>query len=208
MYTRLHWTMKGKPRSQFGNGWLFDNVKKSEELFQNGNDIITFNKKLSRQTFLSLTAALYMSIYTSFFSYHHNTPSPAPVPSFSSILPHPHPPLQHSLSLQPINNIFLPSTLSTMQNGMFWNFPILERNGDTNGSDIRRISRYVALLADLGGISSENEAVRSTLDPCFLRGRLVAGKRDVNVAACECYPSVFIPAISRWVVLRAPGGGV
>lgn len=48
----------------------------------------------------------------------------------------------------------------------------------------------MALLTDLGGISSENEAVRSTLDPCFLRGRLVAGECDVDVAASECYPPV------------------
>lgn len=89
-----------------------------------------------------------------------------------------------------------------MQNRMCWDFPILERNGNTNGSDIGRISRDVALLTDLGGISSENEAIRSALDPCFLRAcRRVAGECDVDVAGCECYPSgLFSPAVSLvWV---------
>lgn len=76
-----------------------------------------------------------------------------------------------------------------MQNGMVWDFPILERNSNANGGEIRWVLRYVALLTDLGGIDSENEAVGSALDPCFLRS-CVAWECDVDVARCECYPSV------------------
>lgn len=84
-----------------------------------------------------------------------------------------------------------------MQNGMFWDFPILKRNSDANGGEIRWVRRYVALLTDFGGIGSENEAVGSTLDPCFLRS-CVAGECDVDVAGCEYYPSVCYvsPAVS------------
>lgn len=76
-----------------------------------------------------------------------------------------------------------------MQNGMSWDFPILKRNSNANGGEIRWVRRYVALLTDFGGIGSENEAVGSTLDPCFLRS-CVAGECDVDVAGCEYYPSV------------------
>lgn len=62
-----------------------------------------------------------------------------------------------------------------MQNRMFWNLAILERNSNTDGGEIRRILRDVALLTDVGGISSENEAVQSALDPCFWRVCRVAG---------------------------------
>lgn len=92
-----------------------------------------------------------------------------------------------------------------MQNGMFWDFPILSRNSDANGGEIRRVRRYVAFLTDLGGIGSENEAICSTFDPCFLRS-CVAGECDVDVAACEYYPSVLlcVPLLSAlWLVLRA-----
>lgn len=84
-----------------------------------------------------------------------------------------------------------------MQNGMFWDFPILKRNSDANGGEIRWVRRYVAPLTDFGGIGSENEAVGSTLDPCFLRS-CVAGECDVDVAGCEYYPSVCYvsPAVS------------
>lgn len=71
-----------------------------------------------------------------------------------------------------------------MQNGMSWDFPILKRNSNADGGESRWVSRYVALLTDLGGISSENEAVGSTLDPCFLRSG-VAGECDVDVAGSE-----------------------
>lgn len=84
-----------------------------------------------------------------------------------------------------------------MQNGMCWDFPILERNSNANGGSTRWVRRYVALLTDLGGIGSENEAIGSALDPCFLRG-CVAGECDVDVAGRECYPSVCYvsPAVS------------
>lgn len=84
-----------------------------------------------------------------------------------------------------------------MQNGMSWDFPILKRNSNANGGEIRWVRRYVALVTDFGGIGSENEAVGSTLDPCFLRS-CVAGECDVDVAGCEYYPSVCCvsPAVS------------
>lgn len=86
---------------------------------------------------------------------------------------------------------------------MFWDFPILERNSKANGGETRWVRRYVALLTDLGGIGSENEAVGSALDPCFLR-RSVARECDVDVAGCECYPSVsFFWCVPQLVSLMA-----
>lgn len=128
-----------------------------------------------------------MYIYIFFFN-NLNTFSSPPIPSRS--VSRPYQQTHVSLFLNIINGKFPPPTLTRMQNSMSWDFPILKRNSNANGGEIRWVRRYVALLTDLGGIGSENEAVGSTLDPCFLRS-CVAGECDVDVAGCEYYPSVW-----------------